>query len=120
MRKIFLEKPYHTLLVKHSSPESSTNKARFKKFCKHLAINLSVRYLFVVFKKNGCVRSDLPDLSFQIFWQKQRLTSKFAYTHFSANKIVTPPMLLSFPTQNNQYLESFPSPTARKKKCDGK
>ena len=51
-----------------------------------------------------------------MFWQKQRLTSKFAYTHFSANKIVTPPMLLSFPTQNNQYLESFPSPTVEKEK----
>ena len=37
------------------------------------------------------------------------LTSKITSTHFYANKIPTPLMPSSFPTQNNLNLESFPS-----------
>ena len=36
------------------------------------------------------------------------LTSNIASTHFSANQIPTPPLLMPFPTQNILYLESFP------------
>ena len=37
------------------------------------------------------------------------LTSKTPSTHFSAHKTPTPAIQLSFPSQNNLYLESFPS-----------
>ena len=57
------------LFVKHNSPGSSTNKARFRKFCKHL----SIYPLFIrcVQEKQFCWRSNLPVLFFRMFWQKQ-------------------------------------------------
>ena len=57
------------LFVKHNSSESSTNKARFRKFCKRLSIYpWFIRYA-----------SNLPVLSFQMFWQKHELYSKIIF-----------------------------------------
>ena len=46
-----------------------------------------------------------------MFLSETRLTSNNASTYFSANKIPTPPMPLSFPTQNILYWDSFLQPT---------
>ena len=52
------------LLVKHISPESLTNKAQFRKFCKRLSVyTLLIRFV----QKQFCSRFNLPVLSFQIF-----------------------------------------------------
>ena len=57
------------LFVKHNSSESSRNKAWFRKFCKRVSIYpWFIRYA-----------SNLPDLSFQMIWQKHELYSKMIF-----------------------------------------